>query len=108
MLDEQPKSAVKPRAAQSFVDRDIGDTSTIAVALRWPRIGRRASAAFRALQHLANHRRSTLGRNHPRPTDPRGIVPNVLIVTAFELCYPITGVVQMKADDPTRDPHCIA
>jgi len=99
---------MKPRAAQSLVDRDIGDTSTIGVASRWPRIRRRAGAAFRALQHLANHRRSALGRNNPGATDPWGIVPNVLIVTALELRYPVTSIVDMKAVNSTRDGHCIA
>jgi hypothetical protein len=35
-------------------------------------------------------------------------VPNVLIVTAFELRYPITSVVQMKSGNATRDRHCVA
>jgi len=60
------------------------------------------------LQHLANDRRSTLGRNNPRPTDPWGIVPNVLIVTAFELRYPITSVVHMKSGNSTRDGQSVA
>jgi len=35
-------------------------------------------------------------------------VPNVLIVTAFELRNPITSVVHMKTGNSTRDGHRIA
>jgi hypothetical protein len=108
LLDEQPgNSAMKPRAAQSLVDRDIGDTSTIGVASRglgsggapalhfghcsiWPIIAARPRA------------------KQPRGDGPMGIVPNVLIVTALELRYPVTGIVDMKAVNSTRDGHCIA
>jgi hypothetical protein len=60
-----------------------------------PRLGirRRARHTFLAKQHLVERRYPPFGRNDPRPINPRGIMADVLVVTALELRHPITPVV---------------
>jgi hypothetical protein len=55
------------------------------------------------IQRGANHRGSALSCLHPRPDLPRGLVPDVLRVAAFEFGHPMPLQIFVKADD--RSPH---
>jgi hypothetical protein len=54
---------------------------------------------------LADGLGPTFGRGDPRTVDPRRIVPDMLLVPAFEPGYPMSFVVLAKANDAAIR-HC--
>lgn len=56
---------------------------------------------FLAIQLIANRGRAAFSRYDPRPTRPRWVMTNVLIVSALQPRHPVLLFILMKRNDPT-------
>jgi len=62
-------------------------------------IWRRACVAFDTRQQAADDFGPAICSDDPRPVAPRWIMPDVLVVAALELSYPVLLIVLMEADN---------
>jgi hypothetical protein len=69
------------------------------------RVCRRAGNAFGTRQRPAQSISSTLWGHDPRPVYPWGLVPDMLVMPAFELSDPMLFFVLMKAYDAVLNRH---
>ena len=59
------------------------------------------SVARATSENLTKHSGAAFRRDDPGPIGPWGIVANVLVVTAFQLCHPMMLFVLAEANDPS-------
>src|SRR5438477_9197920 len=66
---------------------------------RYKPVARRTLVALSASQHTAKGTVPTFGCRDPRTIDPWWVMPDVLVVAAFELSNPVVLLILMKAND---------
>ena len=74
----------------------------VSVLRRWSLINRSTILAFFTFKSIAKHAGTTGNRGHPRPIHPRWVMPNMLVVPAFELCDPLSLMVLVIAGNTTQ------
>ena len=74
----------------------------VSVLRRWSLINRSTILAFFTFKSIAKHADTTGNRGHPRPIHPRWVMPNMLVVPAYELCDPMSLMVLVIAGNTTQ------
>jgi hypothetical protein len=93
------KPPVDGKWSENRIFRSDGGIFSVLDGFSGRTVRRRAFIALFAGESLSEKRAPPLGGHHPRTVHPRRIMPDVLVVPAFEFGHPLLLVVLMKTGD---------